>query len=202
MPKIKSIIARQIFDSKAVPTIETLVVLENGSSARSSVPTGEFHTAYEDIILRDDDPKKYDGKGVNIAIKNVNEILAPALIGQEALHQTEIDKMMIALDGTPNKSKLGANSILSISQAVAKAAAKSSVLPLALYLKQFVPSDEKKKMPVPMFNLIEGGKHGGNSLNFQEFLIIPASSKSFSEGMEIGVAVYHALEAIIYDTNR
>lgn len=202
MPKIKSIKARQIFDSKAVPTIETLVVLEDGSSARSSVPTGEFHTAYEDVILRDDDPKKYDGKGVGNAVKNVNELITPVLVGMEGLHQTEVDKAMIGLDGTPNKSKLGANPILSVSQAVAKAAAKSSVLPLALYLRQFVPSSEKMKMPVPMFNLIEGGKHGGNSLDFQEFLIIPASSKSFSEAMEIGVSVYHALEAIIYERSQ
>lgn len=146
--------------------------------------------------------KKYDGKGVNSAIKNVNEVIAPSLVGMEALHQGEIDKAMITLDGTPNKSKLGANSILSVSQAVAKAAANSSVLPLALYLKQFSTADEKKRIPVPMFNLIEGGKHGGNSLNFQEFLIIPASSKSFSEGMEIGVSVYHALEAIIYERSQ
>lgn len=202
MSKIKSVTARQIFDSRAIPTIEALVILEDGSSARSSVPTGEFHTAYEDVILRDNDPKKYDGLGVMDAVKNVNDIIAPALLGKEAIHQTEVDKEMISLDGTPNKSKLGANAILAVSQAVAKASAKSSVLPLAFYLKQFVSQSDKSKMPVPMFNLLEGGKHGGGSINFQEFLVIPASSKSFSDGLDIGLSVYHALENIIFERSQ
>ena len=168
MAKIEQIIAREILDTRGNPTIETKVFLSDGTVSRSSVPTGSSKGTYEAQALRDEDQNRYFGQGVLKAVDTVNSIIAPKIIGMEASEQQAIDKIMIELDGTQNKMKLGANSILSVSQAVCKAAAKSSLLPLALYIRQFTSkSGQEHRMPSPMFNLIEGGKHVEHTLNYQ-----------------------------------
>lgn len=203
MSKIEQIVAREIFDTRGNPTIETTVVLADGTVARSSVPTGAVKGTYEAQHLRDNDPNRYFGMGVLKAVDVVNNEIAPKLIGLESSEQQEIDKLMIELDGTQNKIKLGGNSILSVSQAVCKAAAKSSLLPLSLYIRQFISRENKEhKIPSPMFNLIEGGKHANNNLNFQQFLLIPASSHTLSESMEIGITVYKKLREYLIDNNQ
>ncbi len=199
MSKIKKIEAHEILDTRGNPTIETLVTLSDDQHAKSSVPSGTVGGTYEAVDLRDGDAARYEGMGVLKAADAVNKIIAPRLIGMEVFKQQEIDQAMIELDGTQNKSNLGANSILSVSQAVVKVAAKSSLLPLPLYIRQFVSGNISKKIPTPMFNLLEGGKHGGRSLNFQEFLLIPASSKSYQESLEMGVKIYHTLRKDLYD---
>ncbi|HVZ67620.1 MAG TPA: phosphopyruvate hydratase [Patescibacteria group bacterium] len=202
MSKIKSIRARQILDSRANPTVEATVILSDGITARSAVPSGAVANTYEAIFLRDSDQNKYGGMGVLNAVKNINEIIAPKIEGMEVLEQQKIDKAMIELDGTPNKAKLGANATISVSQAVIKAGAQSSMLPTPLYIRQFVSGNFGKNIPIPMFNLIEGGKHGGQTINLQEVLLIPASSKSFSESLEMGARVYHALKKNIYERSQ
>ncbi len=193
MSKIKKVLARQIIDSRGIPTIETQVILSDDIAARSAVPSGVSKGTYEAVELRDGGPK-YGGMGVSQAVKNVNEIIGPKLEGMEILDQKKIDRTMIELDGTQNKSKLGSNAIISVSQAAVRAGAKSSLLPTPLYIRQFVNGNLGKKIPTPMFNVLEGGKHGSGELNLQEFLVVPASSKSFSEGLEIGLAVYHSVK--------
>ncbi|MDO8269166.1 MAG: phosphopyruvate hydratase [Candidatus Levybacteria bacterium] len=203
MSKIEQIVAREIFDTRGNPTIETTVVLTDGTVAKSSVPTGATKGTYEAQHLRDNDPNRYFGMGVLKAVDVVNREIAQKLTGMEASEQQEIDKLMIELDGTQNKIKLGGNSILSVSQAVCKAAAKSSLLPLSLYIRQFISRENKEhKIPSPMFNLIEGGKHANNNLNFQQFLLIPASSHTLSESMEIGITVYKKLREYLIDNNQ
>ncbi len=202
MTNIKSVHARQIFDSRGKPTIETIVVLENGLWERSSVASGITRGENEAVEMRDNDPDKYRGMGVDTAIKNVNEVIGPKIIGMDAYSQTKVDAAMIELDGTPDKSTLGANAILSVSQAVAKAAARNSGLSAAAYIRQFVTSDKKAKLPIPMFNMLEGGKHGVNLLNFQEFLIIPASSKTYQESLDQGIAIYNSLKRIIIERSQ
>ncbi|HVT01709.1 MAG TPA: phosphopyruvate hydratase [Patescibacteria group bacterium] len=202
MSKIKSIHARQILDSRANPTVETTVILTDGITARSAVPSGAVANTYEAIFLRDSDQTKYAGMGVLNAVKNVNEVIAPKIEGMEVLDQQKIDKAMIEMDGTPNKAKLGANATLSVSQAVVKAAAQASMLPTPLYIRQFVSGNFGKNIPIPMFNLIEGGKHGGQTINLQEVLLIPASSKSFSESLEMSALIYHALKKNIYERSQ
>ena len=199
MAKIKDIRAREILDSKGNPTIETWVSLPSGIVARSSVPSGISKSTYEAFELRDQDPNRFKGMGVLAAVHNVNEIIGPKLVGMDVLDQRKIDSAMIEMDGTQNKGKLGANSILSISCAVAKLGARSSSLPVFLYLRQFVKSNVGKKTPIPMFNLLEGGKHASASLNFQEFLLIPASSKTYSDSLRIGVETYQSLKQILYE---
>lgn len=203
MTKIKSVIAREILDSRGNPTVETTVVLSDETTGTSSVPSGASKGTYEAFELRDLDAPRYKGMGVLKAISNVNDVLGPALVGMDAHEQQKIDRIMIEMDGTQNKSKLGANAILSISQAVVKAAAKSSLLPVALYIRQFISSKNLgKRLPIPMFNVLEGGKHGGNSLDFQEFLIIPASSKSYSESLEIGAGVFQSLKKLLFEKSE
>lgn len=202
MAKIKEIRAREILDSKGNPTIETWVSLPSGIVARSSIPSGISRSTYEAFELRDQDPNRFKGMGVLAAVHNVNEIIGPKLIGMDVLDQRKIDSAMIEMDGTQNKAKLGANSICSISCAVAKLAARASSLPLFLYLRQFTKSNSGKKMPAPMFNLLEGGKHASASLNFQEFLLIPASSKTYSESLRIGVETYQSLKQILYEKSE
>lgn len=203
MAKIEQIIAREILDTRGNPTIETKVFLSDGTVSRSSVPTGSTRGTYEAQALRDEDQNRYFGLGVLKAVDTVNTIIAPKIIGMEASEQQAIDKIMIELDGTQNKMKLGANSILSVSQAVCKAAAKSSLLPLALYIRQFTSkSGQEHRMPSPMFNLIEGGKHVENTLNYQEFLVIPASSHTLSESLEIGVTIQKKLRDYLKDNNQ
>mgnify|MGYP001595902632 FL=1 len=202
MAKIKQILAREILNSKGIPTVETSVVLSDGNVGTSSCPIGTSVGEHEAQELKDNDEKRYQGQGVKKAIQNITSEVAPRLVGLEADRQQEIDKIMIELDGTQNKSRLGANAILSVSMAVAKAASLSSVLPLFLYLREFIKKENLLlKIPTPAFNLINGGKHAKGTLNFQEFLLIPASYKPYSEALEAGVSIYRALEKSLDSKN-
>ena len=201
--KIGQITAREILDTKGNPTIEAIVTLNDGTVAHSSVPTGAAKGTYEAQFLRDGDKDRYSGLGVLQAIEIINTQISPKLVGFEATEQQQIDAAIIELDGTSNKSKLGGNTTLAVSQAVCKAAAKSSLLPLSLYIRQFISlRGQEHKIPTPMFNMIEGGKHAVNTLNFQEFLVIPATSHTLSESLEIGVAMYHKLRDYLKDNNQ
>jgi len=202
MAKIKEIHAREILDCKGRPTVETAVTLTDNTIGIASCPSGTSVGSYEAVELRDHDKNRLNGLGVLKVIENIEKIIAPELIGIEVNRQQDIDRIMIELDGTQNKSRLGANSILSISIAVCKAAAKSSVLPAYLYLREFIRGENLPlKIPTPMFNVINGGKHAGDNLNIQEFLIIPASFKSYPESLAIGVNLYHALKETLTRNN-
>ena len=193
MNKITDIKARQILDSRGTPTVEVDVYVKNMLMGRASVPSGASTGAFEAIELRDGDKDVYFGKSVLKAVKNVNEIIAPALIGESVFDQRKIDEKMIALDGTENKSVLGANAILGVSLAVAKAAAKIKDLPLYEYLG----GEDAHILPVPMMNIINGGKHADNSINIQEFMIMPVGAKTFSEGLRWCAEVYHSLKSVL-----
>ncbi|HEY3414665.1 MAG TPA: phosphopyruvate hydratase [Armatimonadota bacterium] len=193
MPAIKDIMAREILDSRGNPTIEVDVVLEDGSYGRAAVPSGASTGAYEAVELRDGDKSRYGGKGVLNAVNNVNEDIADELIDFEALDQTAVDKALIELDGTPNKAKLGANAILGVSMATAKAAANSVGLPLYRYLGGF----NACTLPVPMMNILNGGKHADNSVDLQEFMAMPVGAESFAEGLRMGAEVFHALKKVL-----
>lgn len=199
MAKIKEIRAHQIFDSRGTPTIETKITLDDGTVEKSSVPSGASLGKYEAIELRDGEADKFHGMGVQKAVDNVNNTISKSIVGMEVTSQAEIDRLMITIDGTPNKAKLGANAILSVSQAVAKTAAKSLDTSCTRYINQLVGSSTQLKIPIPMFNLIEGGKHANNVLDFQEFLVIPASSKSYSEALSIGISIYTSIKTLIHD---
>lgn len=198
MAIISNVSAREIFNSRGNPTIETSVTLDDGSIGCSSVPSGASTGTYEAAELRDNDKNRFDGKGVLKAVDNINTFISKTIIGMDSFNQSGIDRAMIALDGTPNKANLGANAILSVSQAIIKASAKAQKMSTLSYIRQFSRVDTRK-MPVPIFNLIEGGKHANNLLDFQEFLVVPASTKSYSESLEIGVRVYQALKKMITD---
>ncbi|HSV13459.1 MAG TPA: phosphopyruvate hydratase [Tepidisphaeraceae bacterium] len=191
---IEFIQGRQILDSRGNPTIEVDVILEDGTMGRAAVPSGASTGEYEAVELRDDDKKVYVGKGVLKAVDNVNSKIAPELIGLDARDQEAIDQLMIEMDGTPNKAKLGANAMLGVSLAVAKAAAKSSGLPLYRYLG----GPAAKTLPVPMMNILNGGKHADNNVDFQEFMIQPWGFESFSDGLRAGVEIYHALKKVLH----
>lgn len=198
MAKIKAIGALEILNAKGLPAVETTVVLYDGKIGIASCPMGKIIGHYEALDLRDRDEKHFEGQGVLRAVTNIKNTIAPALLGKEADHQQEIDKIMIDLDGTQNKSRLGANAMLSVSMAVAKAAAESSVLPLFLYLGQFIKKDRGLlKIPVPIFNLINGGGKANNLSDFHEFLIIPASSKTYTESIQIGEMMHKQLKKIL-----
>lgn len=200
MSKIKNIYAEEIFDSRGLPTIRTFVELSDGITSYSSVPSGSSKGKHEALELRDNDSKRFEGLGVLKAVENVNKIIGPKLIGMDAGEQVKIDRVMIEMDGTPSKSNLGANAILSVSCAAAKAGARSSLLPLFLYLRNFFfKKDIGKKIPTPIFNLIEGGKHANNDLDFQEFLLIPASTKTYREALDAGVSIYQSLRKLLMD---
>lgn len=202
MAKIKQILAREILNAKGHPTIETTVILTDGASGIASSPSGTSTGKYEALEIRDNDDKKFQGFGVNNAILNIEEIIAPVLIGMDASKQQDIDKKMIDLDGTHNKGRLGANATLSVSMAVAKASARSSVLPLFLYLREYIKKETiPLKIPTPAFNLINGGKHAQGTLDFQEFLLIPATSKSYEESLNIGTSAYFALQKLLQSNN-
>jgi enolase len=202
MAKIRQITAREILNAKGHPTIEATVILTDGAVGIASCPAGTSVGKNEAVEIRDLDEKRFQGMGVLNAIMNIEEIIAPALLGMEAVKQPEIDKKMIALDGTVNKARLGANAILSVSMAVAKAAAKSSILPLFLYLREFINKDNVPlKLPIPAFNVINGGKHAEGTIDFQEFLVIPASSKKFDESLIIGTNIYAALKKSLETNN-
>ena len=191
--KIKNITAREILDSRGTPTVAAEVVLDCGAVGSASVPSGASTGENEAIELRDGDMKRYFGKGVLKAVANVNEVIAPVLIGMSALDQSSIDKKMIDLDGTHNKSRLGANAILAVSLAVAKAASVGLNVPLYRYLGR----TDSRVLPVPMMNIINGGSHSDSPISFQEFMIRPVGAKSFAEGLRMGAEVFHALKRVL-----
>ncbi|MEE9452425.1 MAG: phosphopyruvate hydratase [Gammaproteobacteria bacterium] len=193
MSIIKSIHAREILDSRGVPTVEAEVLLDSGHLSRACVPSGASTGEHEAVELRDDDPRRYAGKGVIKAVSHVNQDIAQALRGQDALDQAAIDKQLCELDGTVNKSRLGANAILAVSLAVAKVAAQSQALPLYQYLND----DQTMIMPVPMMNIINGGAHADNNVDIQEFMIVPVGANSFAEALRYGAEIFYALKAVL-----
>lgn len=195
MSIILDVYAREVLDSRGNPTVEVEVYTEDGGFGRAIVPSGASTGEYEAVELRDGDKSRYCGKGVLEAVKNVNEIIAPAIMGFEVTQQVEIDQLMIDLDGTENKSKLGANAILGVSLAVAHAAANELDLPLYKYLGGF----NAKELPVPMMNIINGGSHADNSVDIQEFMILPVSAPNFKEAIRMGAEVFHALKAVLHE---
>ncbi|MGH2552831.1 MAG: phosphopyruvate hydratase [Chitinophagaceae bacterium] len=201
MSYINEIFARQILDSRGNPTVEVDVMTDEGAFGRAAVPSGASTGIHEAVELRDCDKKKYGGKGVLKAVKHVNDIITPALLGYDVADQTGIDELMIRLDGTINKGKLGANAILAVSMAVAKAAAEEAALPLFRY----IGGTNAKTLPVPMMNILNGGAHADNKIDFQEFMVMPVGSSSFSDGLRWGVEIFHALKSVLkkkgYSTN-
>lgn len=193
--KIEKITGREILDSRGNPTVEVDVVLESGMMGRASVPSGASTGEHEALELRDGDKHRYGGKGVQKAVENVNKVIAPHLVGMCALNQREIDHAMLALDGTKTKSKLGANAILGVSLAVAKAAANYLDIPLYRY----IGGTNTYVLPVPMMNIINGGSHSDAPIAFQEFMIRPVGAKSFKEGLRMGAEVFHALKKVLKD---
>tara|TARA_B100001057_G_scaffold20685_1_gene19056 strand:+ start:2129 stop:3427 length:1299 start_codon:yes stop_codon:yes gene_type:complete len=195
MSQIKKVIARQIFDSRGNPTVEVDVITESGKLGRAAVPSGASTGEHEAVELRDGG-KKYHGKGVSQAVKNVNKIISNEVIGLSVFEQNKIDKLMISLDGTTNKSRLGANATLGVSLAVAKAAAEEKNIFLYEYL-----GNDPKILPVPMMNIINGGSHSDAPIAFQEFMIVPISAKSFSHAMQIGSEIFHSLKRVLKKRN-
>src|SRR5688572_2726248 len=191
---IEFVTARQVIDSRGNPTVEVDVILQDGTLGRAAVPSGASTGEHEAVELRDDDKKMWLGKGVAKAVENVNSKIAPELIGLDPRDQEAIDALMIELDGTPNKAKLGANAILGVSMAVAKAAAEASGLPLYRYLG----GPGASTLPVPMLNILNGGKHADNTVDFQEFMIQPWGFEKFSDAMRAGVEIYHALKKVLH----
>jgi enolase len=193
MARIASVRALEILDSRGNPTVRVVVGLDDGTVATSSVPSGASTGEHEAVELRDGDKARYGGKGVRKAVANVVEKIAPAVIGMDAAHQAEIDRAMIALDGTPNKGALGANAILGVSMAAARAAAQSARLPLYAYLGGVGAT----RLPVPMMNILNGGKHAENSVDFQEFMAMPIGAPSFAEALRYGAETFHSLAKIL-----
>ncbi|SHK22004.1 enolase [Anaerobranca californiensis DSM 14826] len=193
MSRIYEVYAREVLDSRGNPTVEVEVVLEDGTVGRAMVPSGASTGAYEAVELRDGDKNRYLGKGVQKAVANVNEIIAPALEDADALDQTYIDNLLIELDGTPNKGKLGANAILGVSMAVARAAAAYLDLPLYKYLGGV----NAKTLPVPMMNILNGGAHADNNVDIQEFMVMPVGAESFKEALRMGAEIFHNLKAVL-----
>jgi len=201
MSYIAEIFARQILDSRGNPTVEVDVTTDDGAFGRAAVPSGASTGIHEAVELRDDDKKVYVGKGVLKAVENVNKTIAPELLGYDVADQTGIDQLMIELDGTENKGKLGANALLAVSMAVAKAAAEEAALPLFRY----IGGTNAVTIPVPMMNILNGGAHADNKIDFQEFMVMPVGASSFSEGLRWGVEIFHALKSVLkkkgYSTN-
>jgi len=193
--EISELHAREILDSRGNPTVEVDVVLEDGASGRAAVPSGASTGAHEAVELRDGDKKRYLGKGTAKAVANVNDRIAPAILGEDASDQTAIDRLLIDLDGTANKGQFGANAILGVSLAVAHAAAHSVGLPLYRYLGGV----NAKYLPVPMMNVLNGGKHADNNVDFQEFMIMPVGAPSFREALRMGAEVFHNLKKVLHD---
>ena len=194
--EIKTIHARQILDSRGNPTVEADVVLQNGTMGRAAVPSGASTGSNEAVELRDNDPKKYGGKGVTRAVANVNTEISQALAGHDVTDQRGIDEKLIALDGTPNKGKLGANALLAVSLAVAKAAAQAQAKPLYVYL-QDLSKTPALGLPLPMMNIINGGQHAANSTDIQEFMVMPVGAAIFSEAIQMGTEIFHALAKVL-----
>ena len=195
MSVIESVYAREVLDSRGNPTVEVEVALESGAEGRAIVPSGASTGAFEAVELRDGDKGRYLGKGTQNAVNNVNTIIAPELEGLDAFDQPGIDGLLLELDGTPNKGKLGANAILGVSMAVARAAANELGLPLF----QYIGGVNAKQLPVPMMNILNGGEHADNSVDVQEFMILPVGAKSFREGLRMGAEVFHALKKVLKD---
>ncbi|MBM3155878.1 MAG: phosphopyruvate hydratase [Chloroflexi bacterium] len=193
MKSIKSIKGRQIFDSRGNPTVEVEVGLADGSVGCAAVPSGASTGSHEAVELRDGDSSAFRGLGVSKAVNNVREIIAPAIIGMSAVDQVAIDQKMIGLDGTPNKSKLGANAMLGVSLAVAHAAANSQGMPLYRYLG----GEAARLLPVPLMNILNGGKHAEDSVDLQEFMVLPVGARNFAHALQIGTEVYHALKKVL-----
>ena len=190
---IYDVYAREVLDSRGNPTVEVEVILEDGTLGRAIVPSGASTGAYEAVELRDGDKERFLGKGVLQAVENVNNELAPEIIGFDATDQLGIDRLMLELDGTPNKGKLGANAILGVSMAVAKAAAEGLGLPLYQYLGGI----NSKELPVPMMNILNGGEHADNNVDIQEFMVMPVGAETFAEGLRMGVEIFHNLKAVL-----
>ena len=197
MAEIESIYAREILDSRGTPTVEVEVALRGGAIGRAAVPSGASTGTREALELRDGDPKRYLGKGVAKAVANVNETIAGHLVGEDADDQGYLDQLLIELDGTPNKKNLGANALLGVSIAVAKAAAEAHGLPLYRYLG----GAGAKTLPVPLMNVINGGAHADNNLDIQEFMIVPVGADSFSEALRMGAEVFHTLKKLLHEKN-
>ena len=193
MSVIESVYAREVLDSRGNPTVEVEVVLESGAEGRAIVPSGASTGAFEAVELRDGDKGRYLGKGTQNAVNNVNTIIAPELEGLESTDQPGIDALLLELDGTPNKGKLGANAILGVSMAVARASADELGLPLF----QYIGGVNAKQLPVPMMNILNGGEHADNNVDVQEFMILPVGAPSFKEGLRMGAEVFHALKKVL-----
>ena len=193
MSNIISIYGREILDSRGNPTVEVEVITESGIMATAAVPSGASTGEYEAVELRDGDKSRYLGKGVLKAVSNVNDIIAPEIVGMEVTEQAIIDQIMIDLDGTPNKAKLGANAILGVSLAVARAAAWEQDMPLYRY----IGGTNARTLPVPMSNIINGGSHADNNVDLQEFMVMPISAKSFREGIRMNAEIFHALKSYL-----
>jgi enolase len=195
MEKIEIVFAREILDSRGNPTIEVEVGVSDGGWGQAAVPSGASTGEFEALELRDGDPKRYWGKGVTKAVENVNTVIGPAIVGMDPFGQSLVDKTMIELDGTPNKGKLGANAILGISLAVARAAADSLGFPLYRY----IGGTRACRLPMPMMNILNGGKHAANNLDLQEFMIVPKAGESFKEALRVGSEVFHSLAKVLRD---
>jgi enolase len=191
---INDVWAREILDSRGNPTLEVEVTLDDGTVGRAAVPSGASTGENEAVELRDGDKTRYQGKGVTKAVANVNDVLSEEVVGFDAKDQVGIDRMMLQLDGTPNKSKLGANAILGVSLAVAKAAAASAGVPLYRH----IGGTNARVLPVPMMNILNGGKHADNNVDFQEFMVMPVDAPNFAEGLRMGVEVFHALKSVLH----
>lgn len=201
MSYIAEVFARQILDSRGNPTVEVDVITDDGVLGRAAVPSGASTGVHEAVELRDDDKKVYLGKGVLKAVENVNNRIAEELLGYDVADQTGIDQLMIEMDGTENKSKLGANAMLAVSMAIAKAAAEEAALPLFRY----IGGTNAKVLPIPMMNILNGGAHADNKIDFQEFMVMPVGAATFSEGLRWGVEIFHTLKTVLkkkgYSTN-
>src|SRR5215208_2032007 len=193
MSAIKSVKARQILDSRGNPTVEVDVILENGVLGRAAVPSGASTGEREAVELRDGDKSRYLGKGVRRAVENVNDQIAREVEGLDALDQAEVDAVLVALDGTPNKSKLGANALLAVSLATARAAASYLELPLYRYLG----GTNARTLPLPMMNILNGGAHADNNVDFQEFMVMPVGAQTFAEALRTGAEIFHSLKSVL-----
>jgi enolase len=196
--KIQQIKAREVLDSRGDPTVEVDCTLEGGASGRAIVPSGASTGEHEAVELRDGDLDRYLGKGVLKAVENVNETISPALTGVDSTMQSRVDQIMLSIDGTKNKARLGANAILGVSMSVARAAARAHGLPLYRYIGGI----QAQTLPVPMMNIVNGGAHADNSVDFQEFMIVPLGASSFGEGLRMGTEVFHTLKKILQDENH
>ena len=193
MSSIIAVYGREILDSRGNPTVEVEVILEDGIIGRAAVPSGASTGAFEAVELRDGVKERFLGKGVEQAVNNVNEVIAPELVGMDVFEQVAIDELLLELDGTPNKGKLGANAILGVSLAVAKAGAEYLGLPLY----QYVGGVNSKTLPVPMMNILNGGSHADNNVDIQEFMVMPVGAKTFKEGLRMGAEIYHNLKKVL-----